>query len=106
MTQPNTFTIELSSSTGPDIGLQVVLTMNPKFNPGAMYEGKVSIGEVGFEIVAIAIQSTAGGRALMAWDERLEKRFDHLESFAEKPLLRTVVLGHGEYVIAMFPEQD
>jgi len=87
----------------PDIG---TATMDPNYKKGAVYRGYKNILGVLHEFLLIAIQSTAGGRDLMSWEERIEGRFDHLTALAAKSLCRTVKLPWGEYVFTMFPSGE
>lgn len=102
----DTITLELSSSSGPDIPLQVQLTMDPRYKPGALYVGKLSIGDLSCTVKAYALCSAAGGRMLVAFDERLDQEIEAINRLVEGPLMQTYKVGWGEYGVAIFPESE
>ena len=86
-------------------GEPVKLTACPAYKRGAYYVGRVDVAGRPFKVKAICVQSTAGGRAWLAWDERLEKKLE-LHSLGDSNRRSTEInIGptKGEYIVVIHP---
>ncbi|MFA6132501.1 MAG: hypothetical protein WC869_00640 [Phycisphaerae bacterium] len=107
-------TLNISALDGPDIDLTVTLKACPKYKLGAYYTGRLIVGGVTFKVKAICVCSTAGGRAWMAWDEKLDDRLGILQVGDNNRRAVTLDITPpggttpeaGNYIVCIHPRSD
>ncbi len=111
MNYANKVNLRIESNEGPDLALNVTLKACPEYKSGAYYVGRIIVGGTTFKVKAICVQSTAGGRGWLAWDERLEKKLEVLsvgDSNRRPVMLDITAHGaprpvEGEYLVCIHP---